>query len=188
MEEAERRVAADPEALSPEEAARQEREEEAALPPLFRWLDIGFKSLLVALFCVLILAVGANVAGRYLFGFSLAWADELARFLFIWIIFVGAALAFFRGEHISVTYLVERLPRRLAYALGIVKNLLVLVILLVILLGAWQVMTVRPGTSALLNVPLNWVNVSVPIGAGLMVLMCVYRIVLDIWALAKREG
>jgi TRAP-type transport system small permease protein len=185
MEEAGRRAAADPEILDPQEAARSEERAEAELPLFFRVIDTVFKTLLVVLLVVLVFAVGANVAGRYLFNFSLAWADELSRFLFIWIIFVGAALAFFRGEHISVDFLVEKLPERLALAVGILKNAIILVILVVILWGAWQVIATSPGSSALLGVPLNWINVSVPIAAALMLAMCVYRTVLDVAALAR---
>ncbi|MDQ3510019.1 MAG: TRAP transporter small permease [Actinomycetota bacterium] len=188
MEEAGRRAATDPEALSPQEAARAEERAEAELPLLFRLLDVVFKSLLVVLLFILIFAVGANVAGRYLFNFSLAWADELSRFLFIWIIFIGAALAYFRGEHISVDYLVERLPERVALAVGILKNVIIFVILVVILWGAWQVMSTAPGSSALLGVPLNWINISIPIAAGLMIMMCVYQTFLDIRALARGGG
>ncbi|MBA2692910.1 MAG: TRAP transporter small permease [Rubrobacter sp.] len=183
MEEARRRAAADPEVLDPQEAARAEERAEAELPLFFRIIDVAFKTLLVVLLVVLIFAVGANVAGRYLFNFSLAWADELSRFLFIWIIFIGAALAYFRGEHISVDFLVEKLPERLALAVAIFKNLIIFVILIVILWGAWQVIATSPGSSALLGVPLNWINVSVPIAAGLMLTMCAYQTVLDARAL-----
>lgn len=187
MEEARRRAGVDPEALSPEEAAQVEQEEEEALPPVFRVIDVIFKSLLVVLFVVLIFAVGANVAGRYVFNFSLAWADELSRFLFIWVIFVGAALAYFRDEHISVGLLVDRLAPRPASAVSIVKNLIILAILLVMVWGAWQVMVTAPGASALLGVPLNWINISVPLAAGMMVLMCLYRIGLDLRGLVGRS-
>lgn len=188
MEEARRRTAADPEALSPEEAERAEERAEAELPLFFRVVDMVFKTLLVVLLVVLIFAVGANVAGRYLFNFSLAWADELSRFLFIWIIFVGAALAYFRGEHISVDYLVEKLPNRVALAVSILKNLIIFVILIVILRGAWQVIATSPGSSALLGVPLNWINVSVPIAAGLMLTMCLYQTALEARALIAGRG
>lgn len=185
MEDGERRPVGEPEVLKPERALEEEQREERALPLFFRILDIGFKSLIAVLFCILIFTVGINVAGRFVFGFSIAWADELSRFLFIWIIFIGAALAYFRDEHISVGYLVERLPPRVAHAVELVKEILVLLIVGFILWGAWQTMVVHPGRSALLGVPMNWVRVSVPIAAVLMSLMCAYRIFREAKLLAK---
>jgi TRAP-type C4-dicarboxylate transport system permease small subunit len=188
LSDSERRAAEEAAAaLDPGQALEQERREEEALPLLFRVLDVFFKSLLVILFCVLIFTVGANVVGRFIFNFSLAWADELSRFLFIWMIFIGAALAHFRDEHIAIGYLVERLPARAVYAVEIVKEVLILLVLAVLLWGAWEVMMAHPGRSALLGVPMNWVRASVPIAAVMIALMSAYRIARGIQLLAK-EG
>lgn len=187
-EDSEHRVTVDPaEDLAHEQATEEEQEKGKALPLLFRILDIGFKNLISILFCILIFTVGVNVVGRYVFNFSLAWADELSRFLFIWIIFIGAALAYFRDEHIAVGYLVERLPRRTAYAVDLLKELLVLLVLGVLIWGAWQAMVASPGRSALLGVPMNWVRASVPIAAVMMVLMSLYRIIQAVQLLVKGE-
>ncbi|MBA2442091.1 MAG: TRAP transporter small permease [Rubrobacter sp.] len=187
MEDSKTQEAASREALTHEQAAELERREEEALPSFFRVLDIGFKALIALLLCVLVFTVGANVIGRFVFNYSLAWADELSRFIFIWLIFIGAAVAYFRGQHISVDYLVQMMPRRLARATNLLADLLVLFILGVILWGSWQVLTTFPGRSALLGVPMNLVNASVPLAAGLMTLMCLYRIANDIRLLREEE-
>lgn len=169
-----------PETLTHEQAAELERRQEEALPGFFRALDVFFKVLMVVMLCVLVFTVGANVIGRFVFNYSLGWADELSRFVFIWLIFVGAALAYFRGQHISVDYLVKMMPRRLEYATNLLADLLVLLVLGTILWGSWQVLSTFPGRSAILGVPMSWVTASVPIATVLMMLMCVYRVVSDV--------
>ena len=47
--------------------------------------------------------VGLNVYMRYVVNRSLGWVDELSRFLFIWMTFLGAALAFEKGQHVGLT-------------------------------------------------------------------------------------
>lgn len=183
MEDRER-FGADPESLSPEQAAQLEEEQERRLPGLFRPLDAIFKVLIAVMLCVLVITVGANVTGRFVFNYSLAWADELSRYVFIWVIFIGAALAYFRDEHIAVDLLVKRLGPRPAAALNLLRDLLVLAVLLVLLWGSVGVMTTFAQTSAILGVPLRLVNVSVPIAAALMTLMCGYKIANDLRLLA----
>jgi TRAP-type transport system small permease protein len=174
------------EALSPERAARLEEEEERTLPAFFRYVDLVFKVLITVVLCALVFTVGANVFGRFVLNYSLPWADELSRYLFIWLIFVGAALAYFRGEHISVEFLVNKLPRRGIHALHLLRDLVVLGLLALLLRGAVPIIQATMGDrSALLGVPLWWVYLSVPVAAVLMVAMCLYSIVQDVRGLAR---
>lgn len=64
-----------------------------------------------------------NVFFRYLtalfpdyFHLSLTWAEEMARYCFLWSAFFGAAYGFKKGVHISVTMLLERFPTKIAKA------------------------------------------------------------------------
>lgn len=46
-----------------------------------------------------------QVIYRYVFQSPLSWSEEVARFLFVWITFIGAAAAGLKGGHISVMVL-----------------------------------------------------------------------------------
>jgi TRAP-type C4-dicarboxylate transport system permease small subunit len=65
---------------------------------------------MAVLLAVLTLLVGAQIAGRFLFGYSLFWSDELARFLLVWIAFLGMSVGIRRGAHPGVDSLVRTLP------------------------------------------------------------------------------
>lgn len=56
------------------------------------------------------LVVGIQVFSRYVLNYSLFWSEELARFLLIWLSFLGATVAYFHGAHPGVDSLVRRLP------------------------------------------------------------------------------
>src|SRR5690606_9920890 len=47
---------------------------------------------------------------RYVMNDSFAWTEEIARYMLMWVTFVGAATAFRRGTHISVEAAQELLP------------------------------------------------------------------------------
>ncbi len=161
---------------SPEEFAAQDRQRLAALPRFFRVLDFSLKTVMVTLLVVLIVAVGVNVFGRFVLDKSLAVSDELARLLFVWVIFLGAGLAHLHREHIVVDTLIERLPERGRRALTVVQELLVLALMGALLLGARDVMSTSPGNTPLLNVPYNLYTAAVPVAAVMIGLITVYRI------------
>lgn len=162
--------------VPPDEAAEAEREARRALPRFFRWLDSVLRIVMVVMLVALIITVASNVVGRFVLNQSIATSDELSRFLFIWVIFLGAALAHLHQEHIAVDLLVRKLSDPLQRAVTVVQELLIGAVLIALLISAQQVMELAPGVSPLLRVPLNWVNASVPVCAAVMLIITVYRI------------
>ena len=61
----------------------------------------------MALLCIITMA---NVVVRYFTNFSFAFTEEISVSLLVFMTLVGAAAAFRRGNHISVTLLLDRLP------------------------------------------------------------------------------
>ena len=176
------------EAGSPEEFAQQDRVRLAALPLFFRVLDATLKTVMVALLVALIFSVGVNVFGRFVLDKSLAVSDELARLLFVWVIFLGAGLAHLHREHIVVDTLVERLPEAGRRVLVVVQELLVLVLMGALLLGARDVMSTSPGNTPLLDVPYNLFTAAVPVAAVLIGLVTCYRIAVALRPAARHHG
>lgn len=89
---------------------------------------------LFALLLTMVLIVLVNVVARFFFHSALTWADEVARFLFIWLTFLGATLGVARGSHIGMDIVVQKVGPRTRKGLEIVSCVLVLVFL-----GAWGV-------------------------------------------------
>jgi TRAP-type C4-dicarboxylate transport system permease small subunit len=54
---------------------------------------------------VMALAVFVNVVLRYGFGSGVAASEELSRLLFVWMVFLGATVAYPAGEHMAFTSL-----------------------------------------------------------------------------------
>lgn len=53
--------------------------------------------------------VAAQVFSRYGLNYSLFWSEELARFLLVWLTFLGATVAYFYGAHPGVDAIYRRL-------------------------------------------------------------------------------
>jgi TRAP-type C4-dicarboxylate transport system permease small subunit len=75
------------------------------------WLVVWFNALLVFLATALmVILVVTNVFCRYVLNASLIWAEELSQYLMVWMVFLGAGLAFRQGRHVAVEMLQDALP------------------------------------------------------------------------------
>ncbi|MEW5947244.1 MAG: TRAP transporter small permease [bacterium] len=67
-------------------------------------------ALLTAAFAVMASVMFTQVVLRYFFFRSIFWAEELAMYLMIWIICIGASVATKRRRHLMIDALVQTVP------------------------------------------------------------------------------
>jgi TRAP-type C4-dicarboxylate transport system permease small subunit len=146
-------------------------------------LDAGLARAEAVLLGLLVLAMTgvtlAQVIARYVFGAPLIWSEEAARYLFVWVSMIGAALAVRQGSHYALTALVERLAesvQRVARALVFVVAFGFIVILLVT--GVNETMQAHLQDAATLPFRMSLPYAAMPVGAALMLLHLVLRTIL----------
>jgi TRAP-type C4-dicarboxylate transport system permease small subunit len=68
---------------------------------------------IVALVCtgLLPLVVGANVLSRYTDWYRILWAEDVVKVLFLWVVFLGGAIAVKYEAHVRMSTLSDRLVR-----------------------------------------------------------------------------
>ena len=81
--------------------------------------------MLFALIVALVVSVAMGVFWRYALQRSLFWATEVPNFLFVWIVFLGAVVAYHEKKHIAFTALLDVVPPRTRAAVEIIGLLLV---------------------------------------------------------------
>jgi len=86
--------------------------------------------LMAAMLMAMVILVFGNVVMRYGFNSGIILSEELSRWLFVWMTFLGAIVAMRERGHLGVDVLVRRLPRR-----G--KQLCVAAVLLLMLYATW---------------------------------------------------
>lgn len=67
--------------------------------------DMVEKVILIGMFAVLVVVIFAQVVSRYIFGNALSWSEELGRFIFVWMSWLGVSAGMKEGEHIQVKIL-----------------------------------------------------------------------------------
>src|SRR5262249_38740283 len=97
----------------PGEAAAQRRS------PVTR----GLEHLCALLVAAMVVLLSIQVVGRYAFADPPDWTEELARMTFIYLTFVGGALAIVRNAHLRIESLHERLSPRSKTMLDIALTL-----------------------------------------------------------------
>lgn len=93
---------------------------------------------IAAALAVMVMLVFGNVVLRYAFNSGIAVSEEVSRWLFVWLCFLGAVVALKEGEHLGTDMLVSRLPvagKKACLALG---HLLMLYVTWLFLRGSWQ--------------------------------------------------
>ena len=66
------------------------------------------EKILFVLLTAMTLIVFAQVLFRYLFQTPLYWSEEAARYIMIWIVFLGASIGIRKGSHLGFTWFVEK--------------------------------------------------------------------------------
>jgi len=111
--------------------------------------------LLVACLAIMVVLVFANVVLRYAFNSGITVSEELSRWLFVWMTFLGAVVALHERAHLGTDTLVSRLSvrgKKICLGLG---HVLMLFICYLVLRGALdQVLVNLESTSAAMEIPL----------------------------------
>lgn len=91
--------------------------------------DRCLEALVGLMMAAIVLIMGTQVVARYVFTNPFVWAEEIAAYLFIWIVFLGSGLAFQRRAHIALDYFVRLLPRPVFRNLHLALSVVVLTFL-----------------------------------------------------------
>ena len=145
---------------------------------------------LVIVMSASVIIVFAQVVTRFILKTPLPWSEEVARFLFIWLIWVGAAYATKERAHIKIDFLVNRLPKA-GQTLCLILSTLVWLLFAVFLFYISLVLTQsvmgggQTGTGS--GIPM-WIPYSaIPVGMGLMIFRMIQNIIIDLKAGRLKE-
>ncbi len=123
--------------------------------------------LMVATVAILVVPVSLQIVARYTQAIpSYIWTEEMSRFLFIWMVMLGAMIGVREGTHFEVDIWPE-LGRRANAALRVVSHLFVLVFALVFLF--WGIQFVQFGwyqESELAELPMPFIFVAWPLAGA----------------------
>ncbi|WP_128254757.1 TRAP transporter small permease [Falsirhodobacter deserti] len=122
----------------------------------------------ILIFTMMVVTFGQVVA-RYGFSSSLSWSEELGRYLFVWITFIGLAAAFQSRAHVALDFLVTLLPARPSRGLVVLNALLVAVVGAALVIGGLSLIKFGMNQrSAALGLPMYLVYSVIPFSGSML--------------------
>lgn len=145
----------------------------------FTLLTVALDAVIASFFAVILLITILQVILRYGFNASMLFGGEAMEGLFIYTTAIGAAAAIRRRQHIHINFLTKLLPAGAQRAVDIFAHLMVAVLngVMIYYSVAW-ISKVGGNESPVMRIPEWTMQISIPVGCGLVILYCLFNIVL----------
>jgi TRAP-type C4-dicarboxylate transport system permease small subunit len=128
------------------------------------------ESVLAALLALLCLVVLTGVVTRYAFNQPVTWSEEVARYFFIWISFVGAGIGVKHGANFGLNLVSGRLSARGRWLLELAVDVTVAVFGFALMYYGWKIMPLaRMVRGSAVDISMDWIFLAIPAGGLLMV-------------------
>lgn len=136
--------------------------------------------ILASLLFSMVIMVATNVVLRYGFNSGLNLSEEMSRYFFVWLTFVGAVLAFKDHGHIGVETVVRLFGRRGRLICMLITNLIILMTAVVFFHGTYVQHPINASmTAAVVGLSMIWVygiGYFTSLGIGLIALFRILEI------------
>lgn len=141
---------------------------QAAVNLFYRMLE----GLIVIALAGMVVMVFGNVVLRYGFNGGIAISEELSRFFFVWLSFIGAVIAFREYSHLGIETFVQRLSRRGRLVCMGLSNAIVAACSAIFFWGTWQQLDINITMAAPVSgLSMGWVyGVGLFSGGGICVI------------------
>lgn len=123
---------------------------------------------------VLTLITVAGVFKRYVVKDPILWQEEVSAFCQVWMVYMGASVAFRTGGHVAIEMLVDAMPKGLQKFTGYLIDMIVLFVLVFLLVKSQAYVAQVFGRSGrptpILRIPYTYIYGVAPYGCGLMII------------------
>ena len=131
--------------------------------------------------------VFAQVVFRLTAG-SLPWSEELARYLMIYAVYVGASIGVKKCTHISVEFVMSRCPSGAQNAVEIIVDILMMVAFVILCYYGMKIVTLTMmQKSPAMRIKMGYVYFSMVLGGALMLLHCLNNMINTITGYKSEE-
>ena len=152
------------------------------------WVGKAIEALVVLILSAMSILVFLNVVLRYGFNSSINVTEEVSRYMFVWLAFLGTILAFNENQHVNVGVLVDKLSPKKRNILGIVTDLAMLYCCYLIIDGGWiQYVLNFDNYAPISGLPQGITFLASVIAGALMGVLLIARLVSRVGLLVKGE-
>ncbi len=145
---------------------------------LRRVVDLTLDGLCASTMGAIVLVTFFQVGNRYILQYPVGWTDEIARFLAVWVVMLGAARCVREDSHIYIDLFFNLFGPRGQWWLSLIVNTLFMALAGILI---WQGLKIMPvigkQTAAASRITMTWVYSAVPVAAGIIAFYLIERYV-----------
>ena len=139
-------------------------------------------------FIALCVSVSIQVVARYLFNHAYGWGEEFPIFIFLWVSFLAAAVAYRDGDHLSVDFIVAKYPPKVQRIVHYIN--LVLCLAFVILIAYFEgqmTWSTRTSTFVVMKISKAFCYAGIPVSALILAVFIIEKLMQPYPDSAARE-
>jgi TRAP-type C4-dicarboxylate transport system permease small subunit len=134
---------------------------------VFRIEKVFLGIVLIAIVVLLLI----NVMLRYIANSPLAWADEISRFLFTWVSFIGASAVVKKKGHVAIDNFVALLSKKIRSGINIFTNLCIIGTMVLTVYYCYMMMRMlSSATLSSVPIPQNVLYACLPLASFFMII------------------
>ncbi len=117
----------------------------------------------------MLVIIFSQVVSRYVFQHSLTWSEEIGRYIFVWMTFLGMTVAYRAGSHVALDMLCNALSGISRKTLAAANDILVIILSSAIMYSGIKLffLGMRQKSPAL-KIPMQWVYIIIPVSGALL--------------------
>ncbi|MGD1821484.1 MAG: TRAP transporter small permease [Pleomorphochaeta sp.] len=119
---------------------------------------------LIVCFAIMGIVLTSQIFCRYALNIPIAWAEELSRYLQIWITFVGIGYGVRNNSHISLTLLRSKFSNKVRLIIELLINLLIIISSILIVIVSPEFLLQQDKMASTMALSLQIVYIAIPIG------------------------
>jgi len=150
---------------------------------VLKWLDENIERIiLLVLLAIMSVVIVLQVFMRYVMENSLTWSEELARFCFVWLVYIGISYGVKKAKHIRVEAILTVLKRKGKYIINMVAYLLFLFFALYATYYGFSIYSAIKATGQMapsLGISMSIMYLGMPIGMLLTCIRLIQRMYLE---------
>lgn len=145
------------------------------------WLDVNFEAFfgMIAFFAMLSIIL-MQIILRNLFGAGTPWGEEICRFCYVWVCYIGLGYATKNNIQIEIDAVRRNLPEKAQKVLIVFAEVVMLLLFLYLFRGTLDnaIRVYQKNARAeSINISSNWMYVAGPVGYGLGIVRCLQTLV-----------
>ena len=148
---------------------------------IIRWLDINFEAFFgMIVFFAMLGIILCQIFGRNFFGRGFPWGEEICRFCYVWVSYIGLSYATRNSIHIEIDAVRRRFPEKIQKIVILFTQIVMLVLFAFFFYGTLvnAIRIAARGSRALsVDISQNWMYMAGPVGYGLGAFRCIQTLI-----------